>query len=140
MHSIVPLPVVVPLGSAALLLMFGTVLPDRAARAFTIVAMLAETALAAALLHGARSGPIIYWFGGWTPRHGVPIGVSFAVDQLGAGAATFAGLIVTAATLTSTRSFPDRVALTHALMLTMLGAMAGFCLTGDISTSSCSTS
>ena len=132
MHSIAPLPVVVPLGTAALLLMFGTVLPDRAARALAIAAMLTETALAAALVRGARAGPVIYWFGGWTPRHGVAIGVSFAVDRLGAGAATFAGLIVTAAALTAAHSFKDRVALTHALMLTMLAAMAGFCLTGDI--------
>lgn len=132
MNSLVPLPVVVPLAAAALLLMFGGVLAGSVVRALTVAATIAETVLAGALVHAARSGTIVYWFGGWTPRHGAAIGVSFAVDRIGAGAATLAGVVVTAAALSTRRAFGERPALTHALMLTMLAAMAGFCLTGDI--------
>jgi multicomponent Na+:H+ antiporter subunit D len=132
MNSIAPLPVAVPLAVAAILLMFGGYLPARVVRGSTVVAALAETVLAGVLAHAAQSGLIVYWFGGWTPRHGVAIGVSFAIDRIGAGAAALSGAIVTAGVVSARRSFGDRPVLTHALMLTMLAAMAGFCLTGDI--------
>src|ERR1700722_15309890 len=112
MSSIVPLAVVIPLAGAALLLLLGKALPSRLARALAVVATLSETALAGVLLHGARSAPIVYWFGGWTPRPGTAIGISFVVDRLGAGAAAFAGVVVTAAVLTAGRAFADRVTVT----------------------------
>jgi multicomponent Na+:H+ antiporter subunit D len=132
MTSITALPVAVPLGAAATLLMLGSILSARLVRALTIAATLTETVLAGVLLHDARSGVIVYWFGGWSARHGVAVGVSFAVDRLGAGVAVFSGAIVTAAVLVARRTFEERLVLTHALMLTMLAAMAGFSLTGDI--------
>ena len=132
MNSIAPLPVAVPLAVAAMLLMFGGFLPARVVRGSTVVAALAETVLAGVLAHAAQSGLIVYWFGGWTPRHGVAIGVSFAIDRIGAGAAALSGAIVTVGVVSARRSFGDRPVLSYALMLTMLAAMAGFCLTGDI--------
>jgi hypothetical protein len=40
---------------------------------------------------------IVYSFGGWIPSHGIVLGVLFEIDPLGAGLATLAALLVTAA-------------------------------------------
>ena len=99
MTSIAPLPVVVPLGAAgvAAAVRQPPADPDRARRV-AIAAALAEVVLASvAGARRVRAHPIVYWFGGWTPRHGVAIGISFAVDQLGAGAAVVCGIVVAAA-------------------------------------------
>ncbi len=130
--NIVPLPVVVPLAGAAVILFLNTVLPHRAAQAVTLLFVLAEVALSAALLHQARSGTIVYWFGGWTPRRGVALGISFTVDQIGAGGALLAGIVVAAAVATTRSTIEDAHGIVHALLLTLLAAMAGFCLTGDL--------
>src|SRR5437764_8502001 len=70
--------------------------------------------------------------GGWRPRHLVAIGISFSVDSIGAGMATFAALLVTGALVYSWRYFEAADGLFHALMLLFLGALAGFSLTGDL--------
>ena len=59
---------------------------------------LAVTAICPVILLHPASAPIVTWFGGWEPRNGVPIGVDFAVDGVGAGLAVFI------AVLTSSRS------------------------------------
>jgi len=92
----------------------------------------AEMALAAALLRQADRGTIVYWFGGWTPRHGVALGISFTVDPIGAGGAVLAGLVVVAAVATTGWTIDEAHGIVHALLLTLLAAMAGFCLTGDL--------
>ncbi len=131
MNTIAPLPVVVPLAAAAIVLFAHGLVPRAAVRAVTAAAVLAEIALAATLVHQTRSATIVYWFGGWTPRHGVALGISFTIDQLGAGAALLAGIaIAAAATAMSAMREADGIA--HALLLTLLAAMAGFCLTGDL--------
>jgi multicomponent Na+:H+ antiporter subunit D len=76
--------------------------------------------------------PYAYWLGGWTPRHGVAIGISLSVDPLGAGMAAFAAVMVLAALSYSVRYFDAVEGLFHGLMLIFLAAMAGFCLTGDL--------
>jgi multisubunit Na+/H+ antiporter MnhC subunit len=60
------------------------------------------------------------------------IGISFTIDPLGAGLAALAGALVTAAFIYSWRYFDAAHNQFHVLMLVLLGAMAGFCLTGDI--------
>ena len=50
-----------------------------------------------ALLAACRDGAVVYWFGAWTPRAGVALGVAFAVDPVGAAMATLAGVLATAA-------------------------------------------
>jgi multicomponent Na+:H+ antiporter subunit D len=132
MNAVVPLPVVVPLVGAAVILFFNTVLPRRWVQAFTLLVVLAEVGMAAVLLHEARLGTIVYWFGGWTPRHGVALGISFTVDQIGAGGALVAGVVVAAAVATTRWTIDDAHGIVHALLLTLLAAMAGFCLTGDL--------
>ncbi len=74
----------------------------------------------------------VYWFAGFRPRHGIAIGIDFAVDPISAGLAALAALLVTAAMIFSWRYFHRVATYFHALMLVFLAGMVGFCLTGDI--------
>ena len=80
----------------------------------------------------AARRPQVYWFAGFRPRHGIAIGIDFAVDPLSAGLASLAALLVTAAMIFSWRYFERVAHYFHAMMLTFLAGMVGFCLTGDI--------
>jgi multicomponent Na+:H+ antiporter subunit D len=86
----------------------------------------------AVLLAQAVAGPVVYWFGGWTPRDGIALGIAFAIDPVGAGLATLAGVLATAALVFSWRWAEAAGVLYHALMLVFLAAIVGFCLTGDL--------
>jgi multicomponent Na+:H+ antiporter subunit D len=92
----------------------------------------AVTLCALMLAHTANGHPFAYWMGGWRPNHSVAIGISFSVDPIGAGLATYAALLVTAALLYSWHYFEDAEGTFQALMLVFMGAMAGFVLTGDL--------
>ncbi|MHB8533275.1 MAG: complex I subunit 5 family protein, partial [Solirubrobacteraceae bacterium] len=92
----------------------------------------AVVAVSALLLAHSVRTPIAYWMGGWRPSHGVTIGIGLAIDPLGAGLAAFALLLVAAAMLYSVHYFDAVNGLFHVLMLLFAGAMAGFCLTGDL--------
>ena len=102
-----------------------------AVRGLSLATSLTTAGLAGALLVAAHSTVLVYWFGNWTPRHGVALGVSFTVDSFGAAGALFAAVLVTAAIVAGvgTRKFGP---LAHALTLVLLAAAAGFCLTGDL--------
>jgi multicomponent Na+:H+ antiporter subunit D len=130
---ITALPVVVPLIAAPLLIAVRHWTPrlfnDLAA---TGVAASVVTLCALLLAHTAHGHPFAYWMGGWRPSHSVTIGISFSVDALGAGVATFAAVLVTAALIYSWRYFEAASGLFHALMLVFLAAMVGFSLTGDL--------
>jgi len=130
--AVAPLPVAVPLATAAVVLFLNTVAPRRVVQALTLAAVAAEIGLAAALVHQTRSATTVYWFGGWTPRSGVALGISFTIDQVGAGAALVAGVVTAAAVVTTRWTIEDADGIVHALLLTLLAAMAGFCLTGDL--------
>jgi multicomponent Na+:H+ antiporter subunit D len=130
--DLAPLPVVIPLTGAAVLLFINTIAPRRVVQVLTLGTVVAEIAVSAALLHQAGSGMVIHWFGGWTPRNGVAVGVSFTIDQVGAGGAVLGGVVVAAALATTSRTVDEGIGLFHALLLTTLAAMAGFCLTGDL--------
>jgi multicomponent Na+:H+ antiporter subunit D len=131
-NVLAPLAVAVPLSGAAIMLFLTFVLPRRVGQALALLVALAEVGIALALLRQADRGTLVYWFGGWTPRHGVALGVSFVVDPLAAGAAALAGVVVAAAVLATGRAVDEGSGIVHALLLTMLAAMAGFCLTGDL--------
>jgi multicomponent Na+:H+ antiporter subunit D len=90
------------------------------------------TLCALMLAHTAHGHPFAYWMGGWKPSHSVTIGISFSVDPIGAGLATYAALLVTAALIYSWRYFDAAEGTFQALMLVFMGAMAGFALTGDL--------
>lgn len=126
------LPVAAPLLMAALLALGGDHIKrwiaDTLAIATTVVALVSSLVL----LFRSAGAPIVYWFGNWHPRGGVALGISFAIDPIGAGAAAFVGLLVAAALIFSLRYFDTAGTHFHALMLVFLAAMCGFTLTGDI--------
>ncbi len=90
------------------------------------------TVILLVLMVKTAHGDEIYWFAGFRPSHGIAIGIDFSVGPLSAGLACLAALLVTAAMLFSWRYFEQVGTYYHALMLTFLAGMAGFCLTGDV--------
>jgi multicomponent Na+:H+ antiporter subunit D len=126
------LAVVVPFVVAALLIATGTVLPRPLQDFLGISTAAAVVAMCVLLAAHSAHQPFAYWVGGWTPRHGVAIGISLSVDPLGAGMAAFAAVMVLAALTYALRYFDAVEGLFHGLMLMFLAAMAGFCLTGDL--------
>ncbi len=82
--------------------------------------------MAVFLAGAAKAGPLVYWFGGWTPREGVAIGIAFVVDPAGAGCAAFVAALFCASFVFSWGYFDEVHARYHALMLIFLAAMAGF--------------
>ena len=77
--------------------------------------------------------PIVYWFGGWQLRAGIPLGIAFVIDLVGAGFAAARGAardrsrssFRCASSTASARSFTS-------LILVFLAGVCGFCLTGDL--------
>jgi multicomponent Na+:H+ antiporter subunit D len=100
----------------------GTAIATSAVVTVTLMVLMTRTA----------HGDVVYWFAGFRPSHGVAIGIDFAAGTLSAGLACLAALLVTAAMIFSWRYFERIATYYHALMLTFLAGMAGFCLTGDI--------
>jgi multicomponent Na+:H+ antiporter subunit D len=78
------------------------------------------------------SGERLHWFGGWTPRSGVAIGIGFSVDPLGAGMAVLASGLTLAALLYSLTFVETESRNYDVLMAAFGGAMCGFALTGDL--------
>jgi len=132
MTLIPPLPVAVPLLVAALLVGAGPFVRRRVADPVAIATAAATTVLTALLFAQAADHPLVYWFGGWTPRDGVVVGIDFAVDRTGAALATLAGFLMTSALIFTWRYFEAVGTLFHALMLVFLAAVLGFCLSGDL--------
>ncbi len=132
MH-ITALPVFVPLFAAALLVAVRHFTPRVVNDGIAIAVGVSVVAMCALMLaHTAHGHPFAYWMGGWRPKDSVSIGISLSVDPIGAGLATFAALLVTAAFVYSSRYFEAVDGLFHALMLVFMAAMAGFSLTGDL--------
>ncbi|MGH7225323.1 MAG: proton-conducting transporter membrane subunit, partial [Gemmataceae bacterium] len=123
---------IVPFIAAALLMAVGKRLPRRAVDVLSITTSTAVAVLCALLLARALDGPFVYWFGDWQPRDGVALGIAFVIDPIGAALALLAALLVLAGFVYSWRFFNEVGPLYPALMLTFLGAMAGFALTGDL--------
>jgi multicomponent Na+:H+ antiporter subunit D len=131
MHSLIPLPVIVPLLGAAILAAANKLAPRWATDTLSLTCALAVLVLCILLVLDANH-LLVYWFGGFHVRDGVAVGISFAVDRIGAGMATLAAVMVSAALLYSVRYFDEVGSLFGALMLVFLAAMVGFCLTGDL--------
>jgi multicomponent Na+:H+ antiporter subunit D len=132
MDVLAPLPVAIPLLSAAVLTAFGHFMHKRLDDLIGIAAAASCAVLSLFLLFHSAGRDIVYWFGGWKPRDGVAIGVSFTVDPFGAAVAALIGTLVTAALVFSWRYFDEVGTLFHVLMLVFLGAMSGFALSGDL--------
>src|SRR5947209_4322781 len=132
MPHITALPVVIPFLAGPLVVAVGQFAPRWFNDSVGALSAIAATALCALLAVHAGRHPFAYWLGGWTPRHGTTIGISLSVDVLGAGLATFSGLLVLAALVYSLRYFEAVEGLFHGLMLLFMAGMVGFCLTGDL--------
>src|SRR5215212_5084141 len=130
--DLAPYAVVVPLIAAGLL----TGIATRANRAFAeVVALGAAIAVATfcvILLVRVAAGTDVYWFGGWEPRAGLAIGVSFAVDAFGAGLATLCSVLMVAALVLMWRYRDTDPPHFQTLMLLFIAGMVGFCLSGDL--------
>ncbi len=112
---------------------FGSVLPRRANDLIAIVAGMLTAVTACALLTAvAASGTVVHWFGGWTPRHGVALGIAFVVDPIGGALATFAALLTMAALIFAWTYYDEGGPEFHTLMLVFAAALIGFFLTGDL--------
>src|SRR5438093_3673230 len=132
MRLVPALAVAVPLLVAGCLAAGTTMLPRRIVDLVAVAAAAAVTGMCVWLLVRTESGAVAYWFGGWTPRHGLALGISFVVDPIGAGMGAVVGLLTTAALVYSWRYFEAVGALYHVLMLVFMAAMVGFCLSGDL--------
>jgi multicomponent Na+:H+ antiporter subunit D len=129
---LVPVPVVIPLGVAGILAGLTKRTPRRVADSLAILVSASVLGICLELMALAARQPIVYWFGGWTPRAGVALGISFVIDPIGAGMASLVSLLVLAALVFSWHYFETVGTLFHVLMLVFLAAMCGFCLSGDL--------
>jgi len=132
MSLLVPLPVAGPLAIAGLLLAGSHIWPRRLPDVVALITALAAFAVCAAMCVQASKCPLIYWFGGWAPRHGFPIGIGFVVDQPGAAFAAFIALLFASTLIFAWGYFEDTHAHFHVLMLLFMAGMIGFCLTHDL--------
>ncbi|MGH8115696.1 MAG: complex I subunit 5 family protein [Rhodanobacteraceae bacterium] len=134
--QLAPLPVLVPLAVAFLLLAISHWLPPRTADVSAIIVSLALVGLCGWLGRAALHGPIVHWFGGWTPavshRPDVVLGIAFSVDPASAAVAAFCALLFAASFGFAWGYFDEIHAHFHVLMLLFLGAMIGFCFTRDL--------
>ncbi len=130
--QITALPVVIPMIAAATLVAVRHWTPRWVNDVAATGVALTVVVLCAILTIHAGHDPFAYWMGGWRPSHSVTIGISFSIDSVGAGMATFSALLVSAALIYSWRYFDSADGLFHALMLVFLAAVVGFSLTGDL--------
>lgn len=134
--QLVPLGVLLPLGVATLMLALAHWLPPRSADATAVLVCLILIGLCGWLASQALSGPIVHWFGGWTPavsgKPDVVLGIGFSVDPASAAVAAFCALVFAAAFVFAWGYFDKLHAHFHVLMLLFLAAMIGFCFTRDL--------
>jgi multicomponent Na+:H+ antiporter subunit D len=130
--AVIPASVAVPLGGAALMVGFSRFLPRWARDLIAIAVALATTTLTLILMAASAGHPMIYWFSGWRPSAGMVIGIDYAVGPLGAGMASLAGVLASAALVYCWRYFDSARGRHHALILIFLAASVDFCLTGDL--------
>jgi len=130
--AVIPASVAVPLGGAALMAGFSWLLPRWTRDLIAIAVALATTTLTLILMASSAGRPMIYWFSGWRPSGDMVIGIDYAIGPLGAGMASLAGLLASAALIYCWRYFDSARGRHHALVLIFLAASVDFCLTGDL--------
>lgn len=135
MSALVPLLLAVPLLGAALLAVLNRLLSGVGVAVVGVGTAVATTAMALAVMaHTAGAGDIVYWFGGWTPRDGMALGVVFVADPAASACLAMGGLLATASLLYAAFYFGELSRLFATLVLVFLAAMAGYCLSGDLFT------
>jgi len=131
-NALAPLVVAVPLLTAALIAAVGRFVGGRLADVLALGATLGCAGLLVAVLVGldGRIEPV--WIGGWHPRDGVAIGVSFTLDPAGVGLALFIAALMALALVYGSGSLDPEPPHVHVLALVFLAGMVGFCLSGDL--------
>jgi multicomponent Na+:H+ antiporter subunit D len=129
MDTIIPLTVVIPLLAAAGLVGAIAIAKRLFIDVLSLAVAVAVAVLAALLLRDVAGGLTVYWFGGWQPRDGIAIGISFAIDPFGAALGLFVALMFAMAFVFSFRYFAVVGPLFHVLMLVFLAGAMGFSLT-----------
>ena len=132
MNTIAPLVIAVPLVTAALVAALGRFVGALLADVFTLAATLACLGLLIALLLQLKGGIHPVWLGGWHPRDGVAIGVSFTLDPVGVGLALFIAALMVLAVVYGDAALDPEPPHVHVLALVFLAGMLGFCLSGDL--------
>jgi multicomponent Na+:H+ antiporter subunit D len=122
-----------PLLAAAVLAASASRVPKRVAEGAAIAVAAVTAVLCWILLAHVADHRFVYWFSGWQPRHGVALGISFAVDAVGAGMAVLVATLTTASLVFSMGYTRETVEHRYTvLMLLFMGAMVAFSLTGDL--------
>jgi multicomponent Na+:H+ antiporter subunit D len=132
MTALAPLAVAVPMLAAALIAAVGRFVGGRLADVLVISATLACAGLLLAMLLRLHGGIEPVWLGGWHPRDGVAIGVSFTLDPLGVGLGLFIALLMTLVLVYGDAAMDPEPPHVHVLALVFLAGMVGFCLSGDL--------
>ena len=127
-----PLPVAIPLLVAGVMLVVAHVLPGRVPDVVATLTALGCAGLCMLMAARAADGPLVYWFGGWTPRAGLTLGIGFVVDQASAAVGALVSVIFAASFVFAWGYFDEIHSHFHVLMLLFLGAMIGFCTTHDL--------
>lgn len=127
-----PVPLLVPLGAAALLALLGKRCPRALADTVAIAASAASAACSIGLAFASEPAPLVYWFGGWLPRGDVALGIDFYADPLAAGVAALSALLVGVSLVYSVHYYDTVGAYFHVLLLAFLGGLVGFSYAGDL--------
>jgi multicomponent Na+:H+ antiporter subunit D len=132
MTWIPPLLVAIPLLGAVLAAGLDHISPAPVQDALVVAASAATAAFAFVLLWHAENHEVVHWFGGWQTRHGVALGIDFAVGPLAAGMCAVIGVVMTLALVYSLTFLREAARLFDSLMLVALAAMCGFAMSGDL--------
>ncbi|MCJ2126905.1 complex I subunit 5 family protein [Methylobacterium sp. J-077] len=127
-----PLPVALPLAMCATLLATAHLMPGRWPDILASLTALAVAALCGLIAVRAADAPLVYWFGGWTPRAGMPLGIGFSVDAASGWVAAFIGTLFAASFVFAWGFFEETHGHFQILMLLFLAAMVGFVFTRDL--------
>jgi multicomponent Na+:H+ antiporter subunit D len=130
--QVVPLIVAIPLVTATFVVILGESVPRRLVDSIALVATLASVLAAAFVFVHTLHEPIVYWFGGWYPRNGVAIGISFYAEPISSALSVFTATLTLMGFVFSWHYFESAGALFHALLLVLCGAVSGFLLTADL--------
>ena len=132
MNALVPVPLVVPMLAAGVLIGASRWIGRRGIDLVAIVAAVVTAAVCIALVVATLDHPIVYWAGGWRPHADIAIGISLYVDPIGASIASLAALLMVGALVFSARFFEAYEGRYHAAMLLFLTGLVGFALTLDL--------
>lgn len=134
--TLLPAAVLLPLGVALLVLAASHWLPDRVSTVLVILTALTVAAACGYLARESLDGPVLHWFGGWTPasshKPDVVLGISFLADPASGAVAAFSAFLFAASLTFAWGYFEEEHSHFQILMLLFMAAITGFCLTHDL--------